>query len=136
MRLARTEDFALGAHQDDPPAATMIRLRWTSSRSNWTALHALGELGGGVFRAAWHPAVIAASVRKCTPRPVVRPLARSVPSLAVPWERLQGRSEEFLECHRVLLQMRARPQNLDALLRDQQLPRKKDGADEQARLLH
>ena len=41
------------------------------------------------------------------------------------WERLRARSEGFLEFHRLLLQVRARPQVLAAHLRDQQIPRKK-----------
>jgi hypothetical protein len=64
-------------------------------------------------------------VLRTVPRQVVRRPARSVPSWVVPWERLQARSEGFLEFHRLLLQVRARPQVLAAHLRDQQIPRKK-----------
>ena len=65
-------------------------------------------------------------VLRTVPRLVVRQPARSVPSWAALWGRLQARSEGFLEFHRLLLlQMRARPPVLAAQPRNQQIPREK-----------
>jgi hypothetical protein len=52
-------------------------------------------------------------------------LAQSVPSWAVPWERLRARSMEFWEFNRLLLQVRPRPQVLAAHLPDQQILRER-----------
>jgi hypothetical protein len=65
-------------------------------------------------------------VLRMVQRLVVKQPARSVPLWAVLWERLQARSEGFLEFHRLLLlQMRGRPPVLAAQPRNQELPRRR-----------
>ena len=69
-------------------------------------------------------------VLRMVPRLVIGRLARSVASWAVPWERLQARSEGFLEFNRLLLlRIRERPPVLAAQPRNQEPPRRRGRGD-------